>query len=268
MSLVRLVHWNAAEAEERADRLRVAGYQVNHEPLSAAALRELRDNPPAAMVIDLARLPMQGRDVGIAIRHYKSTRHVPLVFVDGDPTRVARIREQLPDAVYTDWSRIRGSLSQAIAHPPTDPVATSSLLAGYSGTPLPRKLGIKANSVVSLVNAPEDFENTLGELPDGVTLRRQAGGRRDLTIWFTQSRKELERRIDRMASLAHKGGLWIVWPKKASGLATDLTQAAVREIGLATGLVDFKVCAVDETWTGLRFSRRKAKRPESTSTAE
>jgi hypothetical protein len=255
---VRLIHWKASEAEERAARLRAAGYDVAFDALDADSLRELRQDPPAAVVIDLARLPSQGRDVALAIRHYKTTRHVPLLFVGGDPDKVSRIQEHLPDAVYTTWSRIRSSLKRAIAHPPAVTVVPQSLLAGYSGKPLAGKLGIRANSVVALVDAPRGFEKILGELPEGVTLRRQASGSRDLTLWFTRSRKDLERDIERMVPRAEKGGLWIVWPKKTSRLASDLTQGVVRGVGLAAGLVDYKVSAIDATWAGLRFTRRRS----------
>ncbi len=222
-------------------------------------MSELRSRPPSAVVIDLTRLPAQGRDVGIAIRYYKGTRHVALVFVEGDERKVAGIKEHLPDAVYTTWSRIRGSLKQAIAHPPVDPAVPRSLLVGYSRSPLPKKLGIKTKSVVALIGAPSDFEVTLGALPEGVTLRRQARGRCDLAIWFTTSRPDLERRIDRMGALVGRGGLWVAWPKRSSGIPTDLSQAVVRQIGLAAGLVDYKICAIDATWTGLRFSVRQAR---------
>ena len=259
MRWIRLIHWNAGEAEERAERLRSAGYEVVHETLDAAGLRALREEPPGAVVIDLGRLPSHGRDVALGIRKYKSTRHVPLVFVAGAPEKVARIRELLPDAVYTGWDQIRDSLEDAIAHPPVDPVVPRSLLEGYSGTPLPKKLGIKASSVVALVGAPEGFEETLGELPEGVVLRRRARGQPDVTLWFVRSRRDLQRGIERMGDFASKGGLWIVWPKKSSGVASDLSQAAVREVGLAAGLVDYKVCAIDATWSGLCFTRRKRK---------
>ncbi|MFQ5825117.1 MAG: hypothetical protein ACE5JB_13780 [bacterium] len=259
MSRVRLIHWNATEAEEYASRLRAAGYDVNAEMLDAAGLRVLREDPPDAVVIDLSRLPSQGRDLALAIRKYKSTRYVPLVLVGGDPEKVAHIQEILPDAVYTTWSQIRSSLKRAIAHTPSDPVVPQSVFEGYSGTPLPKKLGIKANSVVVLVGAPRDFERNLGELPDGVLIRRAASGQCDLAIWFTKSRQDLESRLERMAALAGKDGLWIVWPKKASEITTDLSQVVVRKLGLAAGLVDYKVCAIDATWTGLRFTRRKCK---------
>jgi hypothetical protein len=94
-------------------------------------------------------------------------------------------------------------------------------------------------------------------IPPGVTLRRQARGKCDLIIWFTKTCKDLENRIGRFAALTGSGGLWIAWPKKAAGVKTDLTQAIVRRTGLAAGLVDYKICAIDETWSGLKFARRK-----------
>jgi len=259
MAYVRLIHWNAAEAEERADELRSAGYDVVSDPLDQAGLRALRKDPPRAVVIDLSRLPSQGRDVALGIRKYKATRHVPLVFVEGDPEKVARIKELLPDAVYTTWNRIRSSLKRAISNPPQDPVVPDSVMAPYKGTPLPKKLGIKASSMVALVGAPDGFEETLGELPEGVVLRRQLRGQPDVTLWFTRSRKDLDQGIERMGAFAEGGGLWIVWPKKSSGVTTNVSQGVVREVGLAAGLVDYKVCSVDETWSGLRFTRRKLK---------
>jgi len=174
---VRLIHWNAAEAEEKAAPLVAAGYDVAYETINPTTLREMRENPPDAVVIDLTRLPSQGRDIGLLLRKYKTTRHVPLVFVEGGPDKVARIKELLPDAVYSEWSRIRSSLKRVMAHPLKDVVVPESSFAAYAGAPLVKKLGIKTNSVVALVNAPQDFEKTLGELPEGSTLRRQARGR-------------------------------------------------------------------------------------------
>lgn len=259
LNRVRLIHWNALDAEKRATILRAAGYEVDYEPLTPKALRKLRDDPPSAVVIDLTRLPIQGRDIALAVRHYKTSRHVPLVFVDGNPEKVARIKSQLPDAVYTTWSQIHSSLEQAIIHPPTVTVVPKSLLEGYSGTPLAIKLGIKANLVVALINAPEGFEKTLGELPRGVTLIKRNSGRPDLTIWFSKWRTDLKNNIARMRTLSEKGGLWIVWPKKASQMPSDLSQAIIRKTGLAAGLVDYKVCAIDTTWAGLLFTRRRSK---------
>jgi hypothetical protein len=261
MHRVHLIHWNAAEAEERAIRLTSAGFKVDYEPLIPAGLRRLREDPPAAVVIDLGRLPSQGRDLALNIRETKATRGVPLVFVEGDPKKVARVQELLPDAVYTTWADIGDALQKAIDNPPAEPVVPDSTRAGYAGAPLPKKLGIKANSVVALVDAPEGFEKTLGALPARAAVSRDLPEQADVVLWFNRSRQDLEARLGEMCSLASSGGLWIIWPKKASGVASDLSQTVVRETGLAAGLVDFKVAAIDATWSGLRFTQRK-ERPD------
>jgi hypothetical protein len=179
--------------------------------------------------------------------------------VGGEPEKVARLRELLPDATYTSWDEIGDALAAAIAQPPAEPVVPGSTFAAYTGRPLAAKLGVKANSVLSLVGAPEGFEENLGELPQGVEVRREpvAGG--DLTVWFVRWREELEREMGRMAAELGRGALWIAWPKKAAGLASDLSQQQVREAGLAAGLVDYKVCSIDETWSALLFRRRGAR---------
>ncbi len=253
---MRLVHWNAGEARQRAATLREAGYTVNHSTITPETLRELRRSPPDAVVIDLSRIPSQGRDVALGVRGSKATRRVPIVFVGGDTEKVASIKTLLPDAEYTTWRRIRGSLRRAIARPPAEPAVPESNLAGYSGTPLVKKLGIKAGYRVSLVGAPRGFEKTLGRVPDGVRLRHRLGPA-DLIIWFAKSRADLDRRIAAMAKKVGDGGMWIAWPKRASGVASDLTQNEVRRIGLSNGLVDYKICAIDATWSGLKFARRK-----------
>lgn len=144
MRRIRLIHWYAREAAERAARLRAAGYRVEIDPLTTDVLRRIGGKPPAAVVIDLGRIPSQGRDAALALRTSRAARRVPLVFAGGEPEKVERVRGVLPDAVYTDWRRIGGALKRAIAHPPIDPVVPESSLAGYSATPLPRKLGIRA----------------------------------------------------------------------------------------------------------------------------
>jgi len=138
-------------------------------------------------------------------------------------------------------------------------VATSAT-HGYSGTPLPRKLGIKEGMTLALIAAPSDFVGTLGALPDAVTIRHGARGRADLAVWFPKSRADLVRRVDMMDRLVGEGTLWIAWPKKASGVKTDLTDGVVRQVGLSAGLVDSKTCAIDATFSGLRFTRRRTQR--------
>ncbi len=134
--------------------------------------------------------------------------------------------------------------------------------AGYSGTPLPRKLGIKPGARVALVSAPAGFERTLGSLPPHVRLRAQARGRLDVVLFFVTRHAELARRFPGIArALEPDGGLWVAWPKKTSGVATDLAFERVQQVGLACGLVDNKVAAIDGTWSGLRFVYRLSDRP-------
>jgi hypothetical protein len=133
--------------------------------------------------------------------------------------------------------------------------------AGYSGTPLARKLGIKADSRLALIGAPDGFEAVLGELPSGVRTGRRARRPLDVIVAFFVSAAELERRLPALSRvLEPSGGLWIAWPKRSSGVQTDLGDGVVRELGLAAGLVDNKVCAIDEVWSGLRFVYRLADR--------
>jgi hypothetical protein len=143
-------------------------------------------------------------------------------------------------------------------------------MAGYSGTPLPQKLGIKAGARVGLSKAPAGFAATLGALPEGVAVGdadARGGGTFDVLVAFVVTAGELPVVFARLGRrLDPAGGLWIGWPKKkpkrdASALRTDVTETVVREVGLAAGLVDNKVCAIDDTWSGLRFVVRLADRP-------
>jgi hypothetical protein len=137
-------------------------------------------------------------------------------------------------------------------------------VSGYSGTPLPRKLGIKPGARLGLIGAPDGFDRTLGQLPGDVSVRRQLRGPLDVIVAFTRERRHLEKRLaDLQRALDPAGGLWIAWPKRASGVATDVTENVVRELGLAAGLVDNKVCAIDDVWSGLRLVVRLRDRPSA-----
>jgi hypothetical protein len=139
----------------------------------------------------------------------------------------------------------------------------SASQAGYSGTPLVRKLGIKPDARLGLIDAPDGFDETLGELPPGVRVRRRLAGEPfDVIVAFYTRRSTLERRLPRLVhALDPAGGLWLAWPKRASGVPTDLTENVVRGLGLAAGLVDNKVCAVDQVWSALRLVYRLRDRP-------
>ena len=141
-------------------------------------------------------------------------------------------------------------------------------MAGYSGTPLPQKLGIRENHRVAILKAPTGFREILGLLPSGVVLKRKVVGKEsfNVIVVFVKSRSELIRCfagcVDR---LDPSGGLWVSWPKKASGVPTDVTEDRIREVALAAGLVDNKVCAIDDIWSGLRCVIRLKDRPKKIS---
>jgi hypothetical protein len=142
--------------------------------------------------------------------------------------------------------------------------AANNPMAGYSATPLPQKLGIKTSQRVALINPPADFTDTLGELPPDVELLTdpRGGPALDVIVFFTTVLADLKKRFAGLAKrLTPAGGFWVAWPKKASGVATDLTEDGIRVVGLDVGLVDNKVCAIDDTWSGLRFVIRLQDRP-------
>jgi hypothetical protein len=130
--------------------------------------------------------------------------------------------------------------------------------AGYSGTPLPKKLGFTPGMRAAFLGAPEDFGATLGELPGDVAVASRLGGHKDLVIVFLTERAELARRVEPLKrAIAPDGMVWVAWPKKASKVPTDITEDVVREVVLPAGLVDVKVCAIDATWSGLKLVIRK-----------
>lgn len=131
-------------------------------------------------------------------------------------------------------------------------------MAGYSGTPLWKKLGIKPAMTVALIGAPEGFEKTLAGQPDNARVARTGTSAALLVIWWPASASDLASRIRKVdARIAEGGSIWIAWAKKTSGIKTDLSDSLVRETGLANGLVDYKVCAISDVWSGLKFARKK-----------
>jgi hypothetical protein len=257
MHIIRLIHWNEKEARDKASLLKMKGFGVIHSVIRGQQdMRALRNDPPDAIVIDLTRLPSQGRDIGMFVRQSKSTRNIPLIFVDGEEEKVGRIKKLLPDAHYTSWPKIRGILHKAMVNPVQNPVAPKSLFDAYKGVSLPKKLGMRRNSSIALINAPVEFEKTLGRLPAGVIIHRSPKKQHDLALWFVRSEKDLQKNIRKVSHQTMNNPIWILWPKKGSAIPSDLSQVVVRRIGLASGLVDYKICAVDTNWSGLLFTQR------------
>ena len=237
------------------DRIRHAGFAASPYPVRGdGGFRSISENPPDAIVIDLMRMPSYGRTMGALLRERKSTRRIPLVFVRGDPEKAERTRELLPDATFTDLLRIGPAVGRAIRQQPEQPVVPNA-----ASIPLLRKLKIREGAVVALLHAPEGFEARLAPLPEGVRLQAQAQDA-DVIVAFVKSAAAPDRELPSLAREMRKGRtLWLVWPKKSGGLAGNLTMPRIREMCLQVGLIDYKVCAVDETWSAIAVApRRKA----------
>jgi CheY-like chemotaxis protein len=257
MSRILLIHWNKEEAKERAARLTKLKHKTDILFDSEKRdLKKTRESPPDLFLIDLSRLPSQGREIAGYLRRLKSTRNVPVLFVGGDAQRVASARKLIPDAQFTEWPDIKVAIPSAIRNAPATPVVPGTM-ADYSGSPLPKKLGIREGHSVVLVNSPERFERKLDPLPIGVQISEDPSAA-NVAVFFAESEAELIRDFRRLSkALPEKTALWIAWPKQTSGVRTDLKENIVREFGLSAGWVDYKVCAIDETWSGLCFARRK-----------
>jgi hypothetical protein len=134
-------------------------------------------------------------------------------------------------------------------------------MAGYSGTPLIRKLGIRPQERVIAINAPKNYEKLLGDLPEGASVVDRITSNANFIHLFVRRRANLEKELARLLNkLANTGALWVSWPKKSSGVPTDVTEDVIREVALPLGVVDTKVCAVDEIWSGLKLMVRRENR--------
>ena len=257
-SRVCLIHWNRIEAERKAEHLIAEGFHPEIcLPEGLSFLKTLKDDPPEAIVISLDRLPTQGRDVALAIRLNKETRRIPILFAGGEAAKIARVKESLPDAAYAGWSAIGKALRRAMSSPPAPPTVPASVLAGYAKSPLDRKLNLRPDSVVALIDAPDGFAELLLSLAPDVQLQDRPKPNCNILFWFVRSAFELDANIDLMAAFVKKGSMWILWPKRTSGVDSGLSPERLRTAAMASGLVDYKICSVDKTWSGLLFSRRK-----------
>jgi hypothetical protein len=264
---IRLVSWNDSTARARALELTELGFSVDASSLlgRGGVIGHFRDAAPDAVVLDLDRLPSHGREVGVMLRSSKSTRHLPLVFAGGDPEKVERIRAELPDAVFTSWDKIADAVRHAMAHPLAVPIKPTPHMERWGAAGLSRKLDIKAGTQVALLGGLdgfpgglEGFTELLGDLPEGSVLVKRFTPETRLALYFVHSARELTNAFEHaVARLPKDASLWIIHPKQTKTLRTDFNQNDVREFGLACGFVDYKVCAVNSEWSGLKFARRK-----------
>lgn len=257
--LVRLVCWKPEVAAARAAQLESAGFAVHAAPMTVTKfVSHFKSVNPDALVIDLDRQPSHGHMIAKSLRLHPSICRIPIVFVGGAPDKVAKVRAELPDAVYAEWSGVARAVRRAVREAPDEPVKPEPHMKKYEGTPLARKLGLKAGITVALMGEPEGFLEALEGLPEGVRFAPRLTRAAGLAMWFVRSARELREELPYLEARLPEGvSLWLVYPKSSGRLRADFNQNDVRAAGLASGLVDYKICAVDGDWTGMKFARKK-----------
>lgn len=256
---VRLIHQRASEAAPRVEQLGRLGFDAAFDPLASTPLfRAIDAQAPAVIVVDLTRMPSHGLHYGHALRRRKSTRFTPLVFAGGEAEKVDKVRALLPDAVYCEWDAIGDAIRHAAGNAPGKPVVPPEMSISKPGRLLVDKLGVKPDMKVVLIDAPRHAESLIEPLPEGVEIvhGREKG---DLLIWFAGDPDLFHSSIVEVFRIAGSVPVWIAWPKQASQSFAGLTQNIIRQTSIDLGWVDYKICSIDATWSGLLFQRRKAK---------
>jgi hypothetical protein len=248
MLRIRLVHWKEEEAADKAAILRAAG----HEVVSGGEYRDWKSEPVDAYVIDLSRLPSHGREVAASLRASKATRAIPILFADGAPEKVEATRAVLPDAVYTSWPEVVAEVQNLRRL--ENPVVPTRMMDRYAGRTTAQKLGIKENSSVTVVNPPRDYIRVLGDLPASVEVYEDSAMLSPVTVCFVPAPEMLADALTFGRGIAAKTKFWVCWKKGKKAL---LTEDGIRGGAIALGLVDYKVCSLDPTWSGVALARSK-----------
>jgi CheY-like chemotaxis protein len=258
-----LVHWKPAEAGPLIERLRGAGHEVRHDGADGGVVyKAIRTWLPDVVVIDLSRLPSHGREIATALRGAKRTRQIPIVFVGGAPAKVETVRKDLPDAIYASPETVVRAVARV--KPPASPVAPPQMMERYAGRSVAQKLGIRPDTAIAVMNPPRDYASAIGSLPDGAAYREDPREPCNVTLWFFEDPDSFRAALKRMRALADRTKLWVLWPKKSARPDSGLTGTMIREAAGAVGLVDYKVCAVDKTWSAFALARRKDRSQRAT----
>ncbi len=249
-----LVHWKPAEVRDRIAGLEDLGFEVDvYSNQMGSGLGKYRDDLPCVVLISLERLPSHGRQIGSWFRTTKATAGVPFVFVGGKSDKVEAVRAVFADAVFTEWDDVEAAIRRARRRKqkagPTTECSTKELWD---------KLEIREDYTVALLGAPAGFERTLGKVPSSVTMRKQARGQADLVVLFPKSVGDLAKRWpSAVRMLPDKRRIWVAWPKRASGVDSNVTQDLVRGFGIDQGWTDVKICRIDDVWSAHMFARKR-----------
>jgi CheY-like chemotaxis protein len=258
VSRIRLIHWKAEEARAVVEALAGAGFQVDFDDSTAPEiLRALRAVPTDAVVIDLSRLPSHGREMAVALRGSRHTRQIPILFVDGAPEKVAAVRQMLPDAGYCERSKMAAALRKCIRQAPVNPVAPTQMMDRYAGRTAAQKLGVAAGSRVAVINAPRDYARVMGALPENVEFDEESWKGCAVTLWFVEEPDALLSALPGMKRAAAVSKLWVAWPKKTARKDSPVNEGMIRDAAIGCGLVDYKVCSINEKWSGLCLAVKK-----------
>jgi CheY-like chemotaxis protein len=256
MPRIRLVHWREAEARLLADALREDGHAVDYEAeIGPGLMRQLRAARPDVLVIDLSRLPSQGKAVAALVRRTKHTQEIPILFHAGLPEKVDAVRSAFPDELYApSLAHLRKALKGVRLVPAGAAPARAGGIANPNRTAA-EKLGIRAGAKVGVLNPPREYLRVLGALPDAVEFAED-GVLQQLLLWFVHDAEEFRARLPEARAWAARTKLWVLWRKQATGKSV-LTQLEIRRLAGVFGLVDYKICSVDDTWSGMLFALRK-----------
>jgi CheY-like chemotaxis protein len=253
---VRVIHWREEEAGPLVEACRAAGFQVDYDPVSVTAqFRFIKQTMPDVVAIDLSRMPSHGREVGRALRRMKYSRHIPIVYVGGEAEKVEAIRKLLPDVTFTVLKRVAAAIRTAAKRHTANPVVPPDFMERYSSRTTAQKLGIREKMTVAVHQPPRDYVSLLGELPADTELIEDPEDAHPITLWFVRDPREYREALPEIRRLAARSKLWILWHKaSADGKMTD---RIVREWANEMGLVDYKICAVDQRWSGMLFAVKK-----------
>jgi len=257
MRTVKLLSWHEDIAAKAAS-LRQRGLKIDAAPLNKTPglIGELAHLNPAVLVLDLDKLPSNSREIAEALRSSKSAHHIPILFAGGQPEKTERLRSENPNACYATWAEAPRALANLLQHPPSTPAAAPP--RNFSSTPLLKKLGISASMEVALIAAPDAFEEFLGDLPENTVFTSRIRPTTSLALCFIRSLADLAATLDLLTlRLPGQVSVWIVHPKRTARHPVDFNQNHVRDHALAAGLVDYKVCSIDNDWSALKFAWRK-----------
>ncbi len=241
---------------------RAQGFDAEYDERPASReMAEWRLTPPDLFLIDLTRLPSHGREMGVAIRNSKHLRSVPvMVFYDGEPEKVERVKQVIPDAVFVSSAKLIPALKRALrAGPVKQPVRPAAMMSRYGNRTVAQKVGIEPHSMVALWEAPGGVEQILEGLPEGVRWVEPDDDHATLAIFFASDEDSVNEAFQLARQYSHLKKIWVA-RRKASGnkASVAVSETLLRETGLAFGFVDYKVCGLSDEWSGLLFARKKA----------